>query len=494
MDVRVRFAPSPTGFVHIGSLRTALYNYLFAKQKNGKYILRIEDTDRNRKVEGAIEGMLGAMEWAQVSHDEGVKIIDGKLTDAGELGPYTQSERLPIYKEHIETLLMRKSAYHCFCSKERIDELREEQKSKGLTPRYDKKCLQLSKEETDTKINAGEQHVIRLNLPIDRDIKFKDIVRGEVVVNTDDLDDQVLMKSDGYPTYHFAVVVDDYLMKISHIIRGEEWLISTPKHIFLYEAFGWEIPQYVHLPNILNEDKKKLSKRQGDVAVEDFTRKGYLPEALINYIALVGWSPEDNQEIFTMDELIEKFSLERISKSGGVFDVNKLNWVNAHYIKESSLERITDMAIPHLIEKGCITKEQASKNYEWIKDMVSVFKDRLSFVAEIVDEVNIFLNNDIDIEEEEAVALLNCEHVPQLLEVLIEKIENAEEIDLQFGKKVFKEIQKETGIKGAKLFKPARVIFTGKTHGPDMPLVMKVLGKKNLLARIENAKKFTTSY
>lgn len=494
MDVRVRFAPSPTGFVHIGSLRTALYNYLVAKQKNGKYILRIEDTDRNRKVEGAIEGMLDAMEWAHVSHDEGAKLIDGKLTEVGALGPYTQSERLPIYKEHIEILLVNKSAYHCFCSKERIDELREEQKSKGLTPRYDKKCLHLSKEETDIKINAGEQHVIRLNLPIDRDIKFKDIVRGEVIVNTDDLDDQVLMKSDGYPTYHFAVVVDDYLMKISHIIRGEEWLISTPKHIFLYEAFGWEIPQYVHLPNILNEDKKKLSKRQGDVAVEDFMRKGYLPEALINYIALVGWSPEDNQEIFTMEELIEKFSLERISKSGGVFDVNKLNWVNAHYIKESSIERITDMAVPHLIEKEYITEQQASDNYEWIKDMVSVFKDRLSFVAEIVEEVNIFLNNDIDIEEQEAVALLNCEHVPQLLEVLTEKIKNAEEIDLQFGKKVFKEIQKETGIKGAKLFKPARVIFTGKTHGPDMPLVMKVLGKKNLLARIENAKKFTTSY
>ncbi|MGV8145232.1 MAG: glutamate--tRNA ligase [Alkaliphilus sp.] len=490
MDVRVRFAPSPTGFVHIGSLRTALYNYLFAKQKKGKYILRIEDTDRNRRVEGAIEGMLAAMEWAHVSHDEGVRIKDGKPVDVGELGPYTQSERLSIYKEHITTLLNNGSAYYCFCSKERINKLREEQKNKGLTPKYDKRCLCLSKEEIATRVHAGEQYVIRLNLPANTDIKFKDIVRGEVVVNTEDLDDQVLMKSDGFPTYHFAVVVDDYLMKISHIIRGEEWLISTPKHIFIYEAFGWEIPKYVHLPNILNADKKKLSKRQGDVAVEDFTKKGYLPEALINYIALVGWSPEDNQEIFTMEELIEKFSLERISKSGGVFDINKLNWVNAHYIKESSLERITDMAIPHLIEKGYITKEQASKNYEWIKDMVSVFKDRLSYVAEIVDEVNIFLNNAIDIKDDEATALLNCEHVPELLKVLIEKIENAEEIDLQFGKKVFKEIQKETGIKGPKLFKPARVIFTGKMHGPEMPLVMKVLGKENLLARIENAKKF----
>ncbi|MCD5413704.1 MAG: glutamate--tRNA ligase [Clostridiales bacterium] len=490
MDVRVRFAPSPTGFVHIGSLRTALYNYLSAKQKNGKYILRVEDTDRNRKVEGAIEGMLNAMEWGLVPHDEGVKLVEGQLLDVGDLGPYTQSERLPIYKEYINTLLNNGSAYHCFCSKERIDELREEQKNKGLTPKYDKICLQLSKEEIDTRVKVGEPHVIRLNLPANTDIKFKDIVRGEVVVNTEDLDDQVLMKSDGFPTYHFAVVVDDHLMKISHIIRGEEWLISTPKHIFLYEAFGWEKPEYVHLPNILNADKKKLSKRQGDVAVEDFMKKGYLPEALINYIALVGWSPEDNQEIFTMEELIEKFSLERISKSGGVFDVNKLNWVNAHYIKESTLEKITDMAIPYLVGKGYITKEQATENYEWIKDMVSVFKDRLSFVAEIVDEVNIFLNNDIIIEDNEAIALLNCEHVPKLLRVLGEKIENAEEIDLQFGKKIFKEIQKETGIKGPKLFKPARVVFTGKTHGPDMPLVMKVLGKDNLLARIENAKKY----
>lgn len=485
MSVRVRFAPSPTGFVHIGSLRTALYNYLFAQKNNGKYILRVEDTDRNRYVEGAIEGMLSSMEWAGVNHDEGVVLNGNKLEQKGDFGPYIQSERLGIYKKYINTLLENGKAYYCFCSKERIDKVREEQKVKGLTAGYDGHCRDLSREEVEDRLKKGESYVIRLKLPENKDIKFNDIVRGDVVVNTADLDDQVLMKTDGFPTYHCAVIVDDHLMGITHIIRGEEWLSSTPKHVYLYEAFGWNAPQYVHLPNILNSDHKKLSKRQGDVAVEDFLNKGYLPEGLVNYIALVGWSPEDNQEIFSMEELKEKFSLERISKSGGVFDVNKLNWVNGHYIRESSVERITDLAIPHLIEAGYITEEDAKSKYDWLKDLVGILQDRISYVGEIKEKASIFFKTEIELKDEESKELIKVDHLSELLDVFKRKVEEAEVVDEVFGKKVFKEIQKETGIKGPNLFKPLRVVLTGEVHGPDLPLVIKVLGSKNIIKRIE---------
>ena len=379
MTVRVRFAPSPTGYVHIGSLRTALYNYLFAKQHGGQYLLRIEDTDQTRYVEGAIENMIRVLKWAGIEHDEGAMLTnDGKLVQRGDYGPYIQSERLEIYQKYIKQLIEKGHAYYCFCSKERLEDLREEQKAKGLTPKYDGKCRQYSLEEAQKRIEAGEDYVVRLKLPENQDILFEDLIRGTVVVNTNDLDDQVLMKADGYPTYHFAVVVDDHLMGITHVIRGEEWVISTPKHVYLYQAFGWPVPKFVHLPNILNKDKKKLSKRQGDVAVEDFRKKGYLPEGLVNYLALVGWSPEDNQEIFQMEELIQKFSLDRVSKSGGIFDIDKLNWINAHHIKEASPERLAQLARPHLIDAGYLTEQEAAEKEEWIAEMMAVLKERIS--------------------------------------------------------------------------------------------------------------------
>lgn len=488
MTVRVRFAPSPTGFVHIGSLRTALYNYLFAKQQGGKYILRVEDTDQTRYVEGAIENMIEALKWAGVEHDEGVMLKDGRLVQKGEYGPYIQSERLEIYQKYIGQLIENGHAYYCFCSKERLDALREKQKASGETAKYDGVCRDISIDEAKKRIANGESYVVRLKLPKNYNVQFHDVIRGNVIVNTNDLDDQVLIKTDGYPTYHFAVVVDDHLMGITHVIRGEEWVPSTPKHVYMYEAFGWKAPEFVHLPNILNKDRKKLSKRQGDVAAEDFKKKGYLPEGLVNYLALVGWSPEDNQEIFSMEELKEKFSLERVSKSGGVFDTDKLNWINAHYMKEAPVERITDLVIPHLMEKGYITAEEAKEKYEWLKDMVQVLQDRLSYAGEIVDKVDIFFKTEIQPEDEQAEAILKLEHLPHLLEVFAQKVEEAERVDEVFGKSVFKAIQKETGYKGKNLFMPIRVVLTGEVHGPDLPLMMKVLGKQNILSRIEYVK------
>ena len=489
MSVRVRFAPSPTGFVHIGSLRTALYNYLFAKRMGGEYILRVEDTDRTRLVDGAIENMLDAMAWAGVNHTEGVILGENKeVTQVGPYGPYIQSERLDIYKDYIQQLLDSGKAYYCFCSKERLDEVREKQKEAGETPKYDGHCRDLSKEEVEAKLAAGEEHVIRLRLPENHVIKFTDLVRGETEFNTDELDDQVLIKTDGFPTYHFAVVVDDHMMKITHVIRGEEWISSTPKHVYLYEAFGWEAPTFVHLPNILNKEKKKLSKRHGSVAVEDFKQKGYLPEGLVNYVALVGWSPEDNQELFTMKELEEHFSVERVSKSGGVFDTDKLNWVNQHYIKDASDEYITDLAIPFLIEAGYITEEDVTNRYDFVKGMVSVVKEKLQYVKEVTEHVNIFFGDEVKLETEECREFLQLEHIPTLINSLEEKINNSEEITEEFFKAMLKEIQKEHGIKGKNLFMGTRVILTGQMHGPDLPKAAAVIGKQTCLNRIKYVK------
>ena len=385
MKSRLRFAPSPTGYVHIGGLRTALYTYLYAKQTDGTYLIRIEDTDQTRLVEGAIEGMIEEMLWSGVTHDEGpfIDAVSGQITEIGDFGPYIQSNRLDLYKKHALELIEKEHAYYCFCTKERIETVREAQKNAGLTPKYDGHCKHLSSHEIEEKLQRGEDHVIRLKLPENRIITFDDLIKGSISVNTNDLDDQVLMKTDGFPTYHLAVVVDDHFMNISHVVRGDEWLISTPKHVYTYEAFGWEAPQYVHLPVILSHTKKKLSKREGDVAVKDFRRRGYLPEALINYIALVGWSPEDGQEIMTMDELIEKFSFERVSKSSGVFDLDKLNWMNNQYIRNCDLDRLTHLCKPYFVESGFVEPDQFEAKFDWLKRIVEILRERLDKLEDI---------------------------------------------------------------------------------------------------------------
>lgn len=484
-EVRVRFAPSPTGYLHLGSLRTALYNYLFAKNMGGKYFLRVEDTDQSRYVEDAIENLVKSLNWTGVIHDEGLFIEDEKLVQKGEYGPYVQSERLHIYKKYIDELIEKGHAYYCFCSKERIDKVRDEQREQGLTPRYDGHCRNISVEEAKKKIEAGVGYTIRLKLPQNCDIKFHDIVRGDIVINTNDLDDQVLIKTDGFPTYHFAVVVDDYLMKTTHVIRGEEWLSSTPKHVYMFEAFGWESPVYVHLPTVLGSDKKKLSKRQGDVSVGDFLEKGYLPDALVNYLALVGWSPESNEEIFTMDELIKEFSLERVSTTGGIFDYDKLNWMNGQYIRNSSVERITELSIPYLLKAEYISEEDIKNRYDWIKDLVSLVQERMTVISDITTKVKLLFNNEITPENDEAMDILKGEQVHSLLKAFEEELAETEEVDEEFASTIMKKIQKKTGVKGKNLFMPVRVALTGQVHGPDLVKMLIVLGKQNIFKRIE---------
>ncbi len=482
--VRDRFAPSPTGNVHVGSLRTALYNYLFAKKMGGEFLLRLEDTDQTRLEEGAVDNLLNALNKTGVIPDEGLLKSNGEIMQKGDCGPYIQSQRLDIYHEHLKTLLNNGQAYYCFCSKERLDLIRDDQKKNGETPKYDGHCRSLSKDAIQDKIDAGMPYVIRLKLPENTIIQFDDRVRGIIEMNSNNLDDQVLLKTDGFPTYHLAVVIDDHLMGITHVIRGEEWLPSTPKHAYLYQCFGWQQPQFVHLPNILNDDHKKLSKRQGDVSVGDFLDKGYLPEALINFLALLGWSPENDQEIFTMPELVEAFDLSRINKSGAVFDRSKLNWMNAHYIKELPIDVLVSHVLPYLIKENYIKEADITDKNEWLEKVSELLRDRIEYFAQVPDELKSIFNGDFCVEDKEAREFLSEESTKRLYHALIEKVQSSEKLDAIRGKAILKEIQKEEKIKGKMLYMPARIMITGEMHGPDLTLIMEILGKEEVLSRL----------
>lgn len=488
-NVRVRFAPSPTGYLHIGGLRTAVYNYLYAKQKGGKFLLRIEDTDRTRFVEGAIENLIRSLNWAGLEIDEGVMMRDGEVVEEGDCGPYIQSKRLDIYKKYVDQLLESGHAYYCFCTKERLDNLREGQKIKGQVPRYDGLCRSISLDEAKERIANGEEYVVRLKLPHDEDITFEDEARGKITINTNEMDDQVLMKSDGFPTYHMAVVVDDHLMGITHIIRGEEWLPSTPKHVYLYQALGWDVPTYIHLPGVLNKDHKKLSKRQGDVSVEDFKGHGYLPEGLVNYLALVGWSPEDNQEIFSMEELIGAFDTKRIARTGGVFDVKKLDWINSHYMKELSADELLDMAMPYIEKAGLFTKADVEKDPEHYRVLMETIQDGLDRLEQVPEACG-FLYDDYEVTEEDALEQINSESAPAVIDALEEILKDMDAISLEDAGKLMKQVQKKSGVKGKNLYMPARAAMTGNVHGPELSNIIYLLGKDEILKRLEKAKSY----
>lgn len=368
MKVRTRFAPSPTGFMHIGNLRTALYAYLFAKKNGGDFILRIEDTDNERFVEGAIDLIYSTLKKSGIDYDEG----PGK----GDYGPYIQSERKAIYAEYAKKLVELGGAYYCFCDKERLNTLADENGIK----RYDKHCLRLSPEEIKENLEAGVPYVIRQNMPTEGVTSYTDLVYGEITVPNSELEDNILLKSDGMPTYNFANVVDDHLMKITHVIRGTEYLSSTPKYNLIYKSFGWETPEYMHLPPIMKDAQRKLSKRYGDANFEDFIGKGYIPEAIINYIALLGWSPKENQEKLSMAELIEKFSIDGLSKSGSIFDEQKMRWLNSQYLREMPVEEFNRLADPWY-EKSAIKDK-----YDYMK-FSALLQPRLEILSEIPEKV-----------------------------------------------------------------------------------------------------------
>ncbi len=385
MTVRTRFAPSPTGELHIGGLRTALYSYLFARQNGGQFVLRIEDTDQSRSVPGAVDNMLRSLAWAGIVPDEGVVPQGDGVVQRGDAGPYIQSERLEIYRQHAARLIESGHAYYCFCDKERLDSVRAAQQKAKQPPMYDRHCRALARDEAAARVAAGESHVVRLAVPDGEEIAFDDMVRGTVRIQSGTVDDQVLIKTDGFPTYHLASVVDDHLMRITHVIRGEEWLPSTPKHILLYRAFGWTPPRFAHVPLLLNPDKSKLSKRQGDVAVEDYMAKGFLPEALVNFVALLGWNPGkgETQEIFAMAELEERFTLDGINKAGAVCDLARLRWFNAQHIKRLAPAELVTRARPFLERQSFFADAQPQYRTEaYLERMATIVQERLETLAD----------------------------------------------------------------------------------------------------------------
>ncbi|MFO7525540.1 MAG: glutamate--tRNA ligase [Ignavibacteriaceae bacterium] len=475
--VRVRFAPSPTGYLHIGGLRTALYNYLFAKHHNGKFILRIEDTDRNRFVEDAVENLITTLNWIGLNYDEGPD-------SEGEYGPYLQSHRLDIYKKYAHQLIENKKAYYCFCTPERLQELREEQQRQKLPQaKYDKHCLNISADEINQKVEAGVPHVIRLNVPSDQKIIFDDIIREKVEFDTANIDDQVLIKSDGFPTYHLANVVDDHLMKITHVIRGEEWLSSTPKHILLYDFFGWGKPVFAHLPLLLNPDRSKLSKRQGDVAVEDYQSKGYLKEALINFVALLGWNAGDDKEFYYLDELLEKFSLERVNKAGAVLDLQKLNWLNAEHLRAKP---DTDILLMLKVE---IQKSQFSnRNYsdDYLIQIIKAMKERVSFIKEFISGAPYFFSAPESYEDEIVRKRWNSDssEILNRLADIYSVYENPSKQDFENGLKSLAEAE-HIGV--GKIIHPLRLAVSGMGNGPGVYDIVNIIGKEETIIRIKKA-------
>lgn len=468
--VRTRFAPSPTGYLHVGGLRTALYAYLLAKKHGGQFLLRIEDTDQTRLVEGATQNIIHALQWAGIEFDEG----PGK---GGPCGPYVQSERLDIYKKHALELIEKGHAYHCFCSPERLDQIRATQMAHKLPPAYDKHCRNLSAATVAQKLASEPKSVIRMKIPLEGELTFSDLIRGPVTFGYKVVDDQVLIKSDGFPTYHLAVVVDDHYMKISHVIRGEEWLSSTPKHLLLYEYFGWEAPQFAHLPLLLNSDRSKLSKRQGDVAVEDYKRKGYLPEALINFIAFLGWNPGDTREFFTMEELIKEFSLACVGKAGAVFNLEKLDWLNGQYIQKMPATTLVQRLKPFAADYSFSNCDDA-----YLAQVIDLLRERTTLLPEFFNRGSYFFQAPISYDSAIAAKAWSpeaAEHIKNIL-ALLDKLSPFDASSIEAA---IRDHATSLAIGMGKIIQPLRFAISGMSQGPSLYHIIALLGKEEVERR-----------
>jgi glutamyl-tRNA synthetase len=473
-DVRTRFAPSPTGYMHIGNLRTALYEYLIAKSNKGTFILRIEDTDQKRYVEGAIDVIYGTLKLAGLKHDEGPDI-------GGDYGPYTQSERKSLYKEYAEKLVDLGAAYYCFCTKERLTALREEQEASGLTHRYDRHCLGLSKDEIQEKLANGEPYVIRQKMPDAGTTSFDDAIYGVITVDNNTLDDQILLKSDGLPTYNFANVIDDHLMKITHVVRGCEYLSSAPKYNLLYNAFGWEIPTYVHLPLITKAGGQKLSKRAGDASFEDLVSMGYLVSAIVNYVALLGWSPGGTQEIFTLDELVDVFNISGISKSPAVFDVEKLNWMNGEHIRRLSPEEFHHLAVPYykgVISNPSIDLTKISRLLQPRTEVLTSIPENIAFIDTLPEYDNsLYVHKKMKTNEENSL---------EYLKAALPVLKGIADWNQQSIHDSLMELVQKLGVKNGQLLWPVRIAISGKEVTPGGAMeIADILGKDETVSRIK---------
>ncbi|MDD5312124.1 MAG: glutamate--tRNA ligase [Dehalococcoidia bacterium] len=471
--VRVRFAPSPTGYPHLGNIRTALFNWLFARHSNGVFILRIEDTDVARKVEGATEIIMESLQWLGLDWDE---------------GPIFQSDRLDLYKMYARELIKEGKAYPCFCSPDRLEVMRKEQMALKQPPGYDRHCRDLSQAQVEALTAEGKVPVVRFKSPLEGKTAVTDLIRGEVVFENSTLDDFVLLKSDGYPTYHLANIVDDHYMDISHVLRAEEWLSSTPRHVLLYDAFGWQPPQFAHLPMILGPDKSKLSKRHGATAINEYQSQGYLPEAMVNFLTLLGWSLDDKTEIMNREEIVKNFSIERVSKTAAVFNIAKLEWMNGVYIRALNTDEFTVRSLPFL-EQGLPPEIKRPLDMDYLRLIAPLVQERAKTLAEVPGLVDFFFVDKLEYGSEMLPGKLDKEQALSILNKTIDALKKLEAWKTEPMEEAVRPLAEEMGLKAGPFFSVIRVAVTGRTASPPLFQTMEVLGRERCMTRLEAALK-----
>lgn len=478
--LKVRFAPSPTGPFHIGGARSALFNWLVARHADGTFLVRIEDTDLKRSTKESEENIKDSLKWLGMNWDEGIDV-------GGPHGPYRQTERLDLYKKEVQRLLDEGKAYYCYCSAEELEVSRKAQLDAGKTPIYDEHCRHLTEEEKAKYEAEGRKPVVRLKVRKDGVFAFDDMVRGHVEFQAAGVGDFIIMKSDGIPVYNFAVVIDDAFMEVTHVIRAEEHLSNTPRQLAIYEALGYEPPKFGHISLILGEDHKKMSKRHGATSVTEYRNMGYLPEAVVNYLALLGWTPKGEQEIFTEEELIKQFSMKRVSSNDAVFDINKLNWINFQYMKKLDADQLYDLIFPFLVKAGYVDAAVSEEKQDWLKKVIWFMKDHIYFAGQAADELKFFFEDMPELTDEDVLAIMKAETSGKLLRAFIDDLKTLETFDQAEIKKCFNACMKAQGIKGKAAYEPTRIALTGATQGPGMFEMMELFGREKTMDRLEAA-------
>lgn len=474
METRVRFAPSPTGHLHIGNVRTAILNWLFAKNTKGKFILRIEDTDLERSADRYTQQICEDLRWLGLHWDEGPEV-------GGPHHYYRQSQRLPIYQEYAQKLVAAGKAYPCFCTPEELEEMRKESLARGETIKYNQKCLHLTEQQRRAYLAEGRKPAIRFIVP-PGPIEFDDLIKGHLSFDGSNIGDFVIMRSEGIPTYNFAAVVDDGLMEITHIIRGDDHVSNTPKQLVIYDALGFTVPKLAHIPMILGPDKTRLSKRHGATSIDYYRSKGYLPEVIINFLSLLSWSSVSGEEILSVQQLIDEFDFKRISKAAAVFNIEKLNWMNGYYIRQLDLDRLTELAIPFLKRA-----KYPIGDFESTKKMMAVLQNYLDYMEQVIQQAAIFYQDTVVIDDPEARAVIRKDSARKIFWSFLRELDTIEELDANIFRKMMKTVQNETGIMGRDLWVPIRIALTGKMHGPELPHIAEILGKEKCLRFIKNA-------
>lgn len=478
--LKVRFAPSPTGPFHIGGARSALFNWLVARHADGTFLVRIEDTDLKRSTKESEENIKDSLKWLGMNWDEGIDV-------GGPHGPYRQTERLDLYKKEVQRLLDEGKAYYCYCSAEELEKSRKAQLDAGKTPIYDEHCRHLTEEEKARYEAEGRKPVVRLKVRKDGVFAFDDMVRGHVEFQAAGVGDFIIMKSDGIPVYNFAVVIDDAFMEVTHVIRAEEHLSNTPRQLAIYEALGYKPPKFGHISLILGEDHKKMSKRHGATSVTEYRNMGYLPEAVVNYLALLGWTPKGEQEIFTEEELIKQFSMKRVSSNDAVFDINKLNWINFQYMKKLDADQLYDLIVPFLVKAGYVEESVTEEKKDWLKKVIWFMKDHIYFAGQAAEELKFFFEDMPALTDEAILSIMKAETSGKLLKAFIEDLKALETFDQAEIKKCFNACMKAQGIKGKAAYEPTRIALTGVTQGPGMFEMMELFGREKTMDRLEAA-------